>query len=71
MHDKDRQRFEALEKRVEIQEKKLQELIDNIRIFMVKDEDEKEVDCPTHDGTPIHEHHLTKLHTFATSYYDL
>tara|TARA_B100000953_G_scaffold146131_1_gene120934 strand:- start:450 stop:641 length:192 start_codon:yes stop_codon:yes gene_type:complete len=37
MHPK---RFEALEKRVEILEKKHQELIDNLRIFMVNDEEE-------------------------------
>jgi hypothetical protein len=34
MHPK---RFEALEKRVEALETKLQDLIDNIRIFMVED----------------------------------
>ena len=40
MHPK---RFEALEKRVETLEKKHQDLIDNIRIFMVKaDTEEKE-----------------------------
>jgi hypothetical protein len=37
MHPK---RFEALEKRVETLEKKHQDLIDNLRIFMVNDEDE-------------------------------
>jgi len=37
MHPK---RFEALEKRVETLEKKLQDLIDNLRIFMVNDEEE-------------------------------
>ena len=37
MHPK---RFEALEKRVKILEKKHQELIDNLRIFMVKDEEQ-------------------------------
>ncbi len=37
MHPK---KFEALEKRVEILEKKHQELIDNLRIFMVNDEEE-------------------------------
>ena len=36
MHPK---RFETLEKRVETLEKKLQDLIDNLRIFMVKDEE--------------------------------
>tara|TARA_B100000953_G_scaffold260533_1_gene226013 strand:+ start:197 stop:361 length:165 start_codon:yes stop_codon:yes gene_type:complete len=35
MHPK---RFEALEKRVETLEKKYQDLIDNLRIFMVNDE---------------------------------
>ena len=38
MHPK---KFEALEKRVEILEKKHQELIDNLRIFMVNDEEER------------------------------
>ena len=33
-------RFEALEKRVKTLEKKHQELIDNLRIFMVKDEEQ-------------------------------
>ena len=37
MHPK---RFEALEKRVETLEKKHQDLIDNLRIFMVNDEEE-------------------------------
>ena len=37
MHPK---RFETLEKRVETLEKKHQELIDNLRIFMVKDEEQ-------------------------------
>ena len=32
--------IEALEKRVETLEKKHQELIDNLRIFMVKDEEQ-------------------------------
>ena len=32
--------FEALEKRVETLEKKHQELIENLRIFMVNDEEE-------------------------------
>ena len=39
MHPK---RFEALEKRVETLEKKHQDLIDNIRIFMVNDEEKEE-----------------------------
>ena len=39
MHPK---RFEALEKRVEDLEKKHQDLIENLRIFMVNDEDDKE-----------------------------
>ena len=34
-------RFEALEKRVKTLEKKHQDLIDNLRIFMVNDEDEE------------------------------
>tara|TARA_B100000029_G_scaffold38546_1_gene36112 strand:- start:232 stop:366 length:135 start_codon:yes stop_codon:yes gene_type:complete len=42
MHAKDKQRIDDLEKRVETQEKKLQELLDNLRIFMVKDDDEKD-----------------------------
>ena len=37
MHPKS---FEALEKRVETLEKKHQDLIDNLRIFMVNDENE-------------------------------
>ena len=37
MHPK---RFESLEKRVETLEKKHQELIDNLRNFMVKDEEQ-------------------------------
>ena len=37
MHPK---RFEALEKRVETREKKHQDLIDNLRIFMVNDEEQ-------------------------------
>ena len=37
MHPK---RFEALEKRVEILETKLQDLIDNIRIFIDHEEEE-------------------------------
>ncbi len=41
MHDKDKKKFEALEKRVETLEKKHQDLIDNIRIFMVNDDEEK------------------------------
>ena len=38
MHPK---RFEALEKRVKTLEKKHQDLIDNLRIFMVNDEEEQ------------------------------
>ena len=38
MHPK---RFESLEKRIETLEKKHQELIDNLRIFMVNDEEER------------------------------
>ncbi len=34
--------IEALEKRVETLEKKHQDLIDNLRIFMVNDDEEKE-----------------------------
>ena len=34
-------RFEALEKRVKTLEKKHQDLIDNLRIFMVNDEEEQ------------------------------
>ena len=37
MHPK---RFESLEKRIETLEKKHQDLIDNLRIFMVKDEEQ-------------------------------
>ena len=33
-------RFEALEKRMKTLEKKHQDLIDNLRIFMVKDEEQ-------------------------------
>ena len=33
-------RFESLEKRVKALEKKHQDLIDNLRIFMVKDEEQ-------------------------------
>ena len=45
MEDKDKflmhpKRFEALEKRVETLEKKHQDLIDNLRFFMVKDNEE-------------------------------
>ena len=40
MHDKDKKRVEALEKRVETLEKKHQDLIDNLRIFMVNEENE-------------------------------
>ena len=39
MHPK---KFEALEKRVETLEKKHQDLIDNLRIFMVNEDEEKE-----------------------------
>ena len=42
MHDKDKKRVGALEKRVETLEKKHQDLIDNIRIFMVNDDDKEE-----------------------------
>ena len=35
-------RFESLEKRVETLEKKHQDLIDNLRIFMVNEDEEKE-----------------------------
>ena len=35
-------RFESLEKRVKTLEKKHQDLIDNIRIFMVNDDDKEE-----------------------------
>ncbi len=47
MHAKDKERIDALEKRLEILEEKFQELIDNIRIFMVKDEDEEKEDRKT------------------------
>ena len=40
MHPK---RFEALEKRVETLETKLQDLIDNIRIFIDHEEEEEDV----------------------------
>ena len=36
------EKFKALEKRVETLEKKYQDLIDNIRIFMVNDDDKEE-----------------------------
>ena len=36
------EKFKALEKRVETLEKKHQDLIDNIRIFMVNDDDKEE-----------------------------
>ena len=39
-NDTDKKKFEALEKRVEILEKKHQDLIDNLRFFMVKDNEE-------------------------------
>ena len=42
MHEIEEKRFEALEKRVETLEKKHQDLIDNIRIFMVNDEEKEE-----------------------------
>jgi len=41
MIEKDRKRIEVLEKRIETLEKKLQDLIDNLRIFMVNDEEEQ------------------------------
>ena len=49
MEEKDRKKIapahrgliEALERRVETLEKKHQDLIDNLRIFMVNDEDEE------------------------------
>ena len=40
-NDTDKKKFEALEKRVETLEKKHQDLIDNLRIFMVKDNEEE------------------------------
>ena len=40
MHEIEEKSFEVLEKRVETLEKKLQDLIDNLRIFMVNDEEE-------------------------------
>ena len=46
MEDKDlaliTKRFESIEKRVKEVEKKHQDLIDNIRIFMVNDDDEEQ-----------------------------
>ena len=44
MHEIEEKSFEALEKRVETLEKKHQDLIDNLRIFMVNDEDDEEKD---------------------------
>ena len=41
MEDNNEEKFETLEKRVETLEKKLQDLIDNLRIFMVNDEDKE------------------------------
>ena len=41
MHEIEEKSFEALEKRVETLEKKHQDLIENLRIFMVKDDEEK------------------------------
>ena len=41
MHEIEEKSFEALEKRVETLEKKHQDLIDNLRIFMVNDEEEE------------------------------
>ena len=41
MEKVDQESFEALEKRVETLEKKHQDLIDNIRIFMVNDEEKE------------------------------
>ena len=40
MHEIEEKRVESLEKRVETLEKKHQDLIDNLRIFMVNDEEE-------------------------------
>ena len=40
MHEIEEKSFEALEKRVETLEKKYQDLVDNLRIFMVNEEDE-------------------------------
>jgi len=37
MHEIEEKRVESLEKRIETLEKKHQDLIDNLRIFMVKD----------------------------------
>jgi len=41
MHEIEEKSFEALEKRVETLEKKHQDLIENLRIFMVKDDEEE------------------------------
>ena len=42
MHEIEEKSFEALEKRVETLEKKYQDLVDNLRIFMVNEDEEKE-----------------------------
>ena len=42
MHEIEEKSFEALEKRVETLEKKHQDLIENLRIFMVKDDTDEE-----------------------------
>ena len=42
MHEIEEKSFEALEKRVETLEKKYQDLVDNLRIFMVNDEEEED-----------------------------
>ena len=40
MHEIEEKRVESLEKRVETLEKKYQDLVDNLRIFMVNEEEE-------------------------------
>ena len=47
MHEIEEKRVEALEKRVETLEKKHQDLIDNLRIFMVNEDEEKEYEKKT------------------------
>ena len=42
MHEIEEKRGESLEKRVETLEKKHQDLIDNLRIFMVNEENEED-----------------------------
>ena len=42
MHEIEEKRVEALEKRVETLEKKYQDLVDNLRIFMVNEEKEEQ-----------------------------